>query len=126
MTTIAGNIGHSFMAKAANKERLSVGTTITIGASGAIGSEDADDPGVVATKNGGTGDYTIAFPVAPRGRIRGITLVSVAGTVKQANVVSFDATAGTLNFITANGGGTATNPANGDKLMVELALDVRG
>lgn len=115
-----------FYTWAANKKRLSIGISVTIGASGAVGSTDADDPGCTATKNGGTGDYTIAFPIAPRGRIGGITLVSPAGTVKQANVVSFDPTTGALNFITANGGGTATNPASSDVIHVTLELDVLG
>lgn len=126
MTTIAGNIAAQYTKKAAHQERLDISADVSIGASGAIGTTQADDPGVTLTKNGGTGDYTLAFPTAPKGRITSIYVVSAAGTIKGLGVVSFDPTAGTLNFITHNGGGTATNPASGDVIHVGLSLDMRG
>lgn len=125
MTAIAGNIADFDVKHIDNDVQLG-STEITIGASGAIGSELPDDPGFAATKNGGTGDYTLAFPQAPKGRIVGIYMISAAGTVGQAKVISFDPVAGTLNFITSNPAGAATNPANGDKIHVTLALYKRG
>lgn len=125
MTTIAGNIADFDLKHIDNDVQIG-STEITIGASGAIGSELPDDPGFAATKNGGTGDYTLAFPTAPKGRVMAINIISAAGTIKGYGIISFDPVAGTLNFITHNGGGTATNPANGDKIHVTLALYKRG
>ncbi len=127
MTTIAGNIAASYTKKTAHQERLQISSHTSIGASGAIGTTTADDPGCTLTKNGGTGDYTYAFPTAPAGRIVGISVVSAAATVSNnVSVKTFDPTAGTLNFITNNPAGTATNPANGDVIHIHLDLDVRG
>jgi hypothetical protein len=128
MTTIAGNIAAQYPVKGAppKGDRLQLSLDVSIGASGAIGTLTADDPGITATKNGGTGDYTFGFPTAPKGRIGAIYVVSAAGTIKGLGVVSFDPTAGTLNMVTHNGGGTATNPASGDVIHVELWLDTRG
>jgi hypothetical protein len=124
MTDVSGNVS-SYPAKSARRERTSFAAVITIGAAGAVGAQDVDDPGMVLTKNGGTGDYTLAFPLAPRGFIRALYVVSAAGTIKGVGVISFDPTAGALNFITHAGEATATNPASGDKVHVELGLDCR-
>lgn len=128
MTTIAGNIGGRYRkdAVAPKGVRLEITADISIGAAGAVGTTTADDPGCSLTKNGGTGDYTFAFPTSPNGRVRTIYVVSAAGTIKGLGIISFDPTAGTLNFITHNGGGTATNPANGDKIHIGIDLDPRG
>jgi len=126
MTAIAGNIGAQYAKKTAKAERIDLHGHCPIGASGAVGTIVADDPAITLTKNGGTGDYTLAFPTAPLGRINALYVVSAAGTIKGLGVISFDATTGACNFITHNGGGTATNPANGDVVHFSVTLDARG
>jgi hypothetical protein len=128
MTAVAGNIASQYNKKAAppKGDRLQLSADIAIGSAGAVGTTNADDPVMVLTKNGGTGDYTLAFPTSPKGRILALYVVSAALTIKGVGIVSFDATTGALNFITQNGGGTATNPASGDVIHVSLDLDTRG
>jgi hypothetical protein len=126
MTTIAGNIAAQNVKKTAKSERMDLHGHCPIGASGAVGTIVADDPGITLTKNGGTGDYTLAFPTAPVGRILTLYVVSPAATIKTVWTLSFDATTGAWNFITGNGGGTATNPASGDVIHFAVSLDVRG
>lgn len=121
MTDIAGNIA-DYELKHIKPNVQIAQAELTVGASGAVGSQDTDDPGLSFTKNGGTGDYTLAFPKCPKARVIGVSLISPAGTVEGVNLVALDATAGTFNFVTNNGGGTATNPASSDKVHVTLAL----
>jgi len=124
MTTIAGDIS-GYRVLSPKRERMLINIRTTIGAAGAVSATDADDPACTCTKNGGTGDYTFGFPNALKGSAF-VSMVSAAGTVKTHWQVAFSPTAGTLNIVTGNGGGTATNPASGDVLHVLLVLDTAG
>lgn len=99
----------------ANPEALIAVTKTTIGASGAV-SSTTGAPGVVIA-NTGTGTYSVTHPKAPAVAMAW-SLQSAAGTVKQLWFTASDNAAGTAAFTTGNGGGTATNPANGDIIMI--------
>lgn len=94
----------------------------TIGAVGAVGALDKDDPAVTVAKDAGAGEYDITFPTAQKARLYW-SLESPLGTVKTAWITALSATAGTATLITGNGGGTATDPASGDKIHVMLVLE---
>lgn len=129
MTAVAGNIGAQYPLKTAHggkAERLLMTCQVTIGAAGAIGTVTGDDSGCNVTKNAGTGDYTFSFPPAPAGKPGEVSILSPAGTIKGYGMIGFDPTAGTLEIVTHNGAGTATNPASGDVLYFEIWLDTRG
>lgn len=93
-----------------------------IGAAGAVGTLDKDDPGVTVAKNASTGTYDITYPKCVKARIYW-ALISAAGTVKTAWIAALSATAGTAQLVTGNGGGTATNPADGDKIQLLFLLE---
>lgn len=123
MTTIAGDMPHYSM-RSAKRDRVVICAEQTIGASGAVGALVTDDPGVTITKNAGAGTYDIVFPKAIRAQIQA-SLVSPAGTVKTCWVAALSASAGTAQLVCGNGGGTATNPASSDVLLLEFLLDMR-
>jgi hypothetical protein len=124
MSTIAGEC-INYNAKSGKRDRIRLEARVTIGAAGAIGSQETDDPGLVVSKNAGTGVYDLVFPKAPKGSMGPPAIVSPAGTVKSAWIVSFSATLGTAQVAIGNGGGTATNPATSDVLVFELQLEMR-
>lgn len=129
MTAVAGNIGAQYALKTAHggkAERMLMTCQATIGAAGAVSAVSGDDVACNVTKNGGTGDYTFSFPTAPAGKPGEVSILSPAGTVKGYGMIGFDPTAGTLEIVTHNGAGTATNPATSDVLYFEVWLDVRG
>lgn len=123
MTTTADAIP-GYPLRHARRDILHMEFTQTIGASGAVGALDKDDPAVTVTKEGGTGTYSMTYPKAAKGRLFW-SLISPAATVKTAWITAFDPTAGTATLVTGNGGGTATNPADGDKIQFFLTLDSR-
>lgn len=114
----------AYLVKAARRDVYEFEGYITIGAAGAIGSTDVDDPQVNATKDAGTGVYNLTFPKAAKGRLY-VGFKSAAGTVKTYWIVAFDPTAGTAQLAFGNGGGTATNPASGDVFWFLYRADSR-
>lgn len=124
MSTVAGET-NNYPAKSGKRDRVRLEARVVIGASGAIASQETDDPGFVVTKDAGTGVYNLVFPKAPKGSIGSPAFVSLVGTIKSAWVTTFSATSGTAQVAFGNGGGTATNPAASDVLVFELQLEMR-
>lgn len=123
MSTHAAEIA-GYIDRSARRDVITLEAVQTIGASGAVGALDSDDPGITVTKNASAGTYDITYPKAPKGRLYP-SVISVAGTVVGYNVTAFDPTAGTAQVVTVNGAGTATNPASGDKIQLMLRLEQR-
>lgn len=123
MTAVAGDIG-GWQLMSAKRDRLVICAEQTIGAAGAVGTLVTDDNGVTVAKNASTGTYDITFPKAQRANLQ-VQLVSPAGTVKTVWIAALSASAGTAQIVTGNGGGTATNPASADVLLLEFLLDMR-
>lgn len=124
MATHAAQIP-GYLDRSARRDVITLEAIQTIGAAGAIGALDSDDPGFTVAKNASTGTYDITYPKAPRGRLYW-TIVSAVGTVKGAYLTAMDTTAGTAQLVTENGSGTATNPASGDKIQLMLRLEQVG
>jgi hypothetical protein len=93
-------------------------TEVPIGASGATGTLLRGPNGIAVAKNG-TGVYDVTvMPITPagKGRFR-FGLYSPLLTVTEATVTAYDGAAGTMTFTTSKGG-TAAEPASGDKVWV--------
>lgn len=123
MSTTAGDIPVYDM-RAARPDRAEVEFSIPIVAAGAVGAvlNYQDDPNITVT-HGTAGVYSLTFP--PSADIRGTidcTLVSAAGTVKGFYWSAFAPNAGTAQITTTNAAGAATDPANGDSLIIALTL----
>lgn len=97
---------------------------LVIGASGAVSS--VSGAAGVAAANGGTGVFNITYPKSPGITLVGWALKSAAGTVKTLWCTAYDASAGTMAITTGNGGGTATNPANGDEIHLQFDVQLSG
>lgn len=123
MTTHAADIP-AYPVRAARRDIVDIEFVQTIGAAGAVGALDSDDPAVTVAKNASAGTYDITFPKCPKARLH-CTLESALGTVSQVYVAALSATAGTAQLVTRSGGGVATDPASGDKLHVLLKLETR-
>lgn len=122
MTATAADMSPFPLRGHARKNIVVLEAVQAIGAAGAVGTLDSDDPGVTVTKNGSTGTYDITYPKAVKARLYW-SLISAAGTVKTAWIAALSATAGTAQLVTGNGGGTATNPADGDKIQLLFLLE---
>src|SRR5678809_1457630 len=102
--------------KSGKFDRIHLRMRATIGAAGAVGSPltSQDDPNMSVT-HGSAGVYTLVFPPGVDADAElDVSFVSAAGTVKTVWVTAFSPTAGTASVTFGNGGGTATDPANGD------------
>ncbi len=102
-------------------DHLLASCKVVIGGSGAVSSVTGT-PGIAAA-NGGTGVFNVTFPKCPGITLAGWSLKSAGATVKTLWVVAYDASAGTMQITTGNGGGTAANPASGDE--IHLHFDVQ-
>lgn len=95
----------------ARKETLVLENRVTFGSTGAIASQDTDDPAFsLGTLTTGVGALT--FPACRKASIR-VEIKSAAATVTECILTAKAATSGTatLRFSKA---GTAANPASGD------------
>ena len=106
--------------------------TVTIGASGAISSQDADS-GVVATKQGTAGQYILAFPNSYK-KLENVsyTFVGPIGATSagsQMTVITNNLTAGTKNnqltvqFSNISAGAAADLP-NGTIAIFYISIEV--
>jgi len=123
MTVTAADMA-PYPTKAARRDLVELDLVIPIGATGAVGTLDKDDPAVGCTRTT-TGVYALTFPKSPGGRIF-IQLFSPLGTVVSAPLIAMDFAAGTASFNTETDAGTPADPANGDKIQVLFRLDSRG
>jgi len=116
MTTTLGNAPR-YALSALRPFRIYERCSFTIGSAGAVSASDVPDPGFTLA-NGGTGIFNFVFPKCVAANYI-VMLESPAGTVKTYwGSTALDAGAGTASFTTGNGGGTATNPASGDKIGI--------
>lgn len=124
MTEFAGDIA-PYELGAARRNQILLCMAITIGAAGAVGSVEKDDPALGATKDAGTGEYDLTFPKS-LGCAYWFQLESPLGTVTDVEVtVAASASAGTVTIVTQNSGSTATNPASGDRILCFFLLRQR-
>jgi hypothetical protein len=115
----------------ATRDQVVYRATVDIGAAGAasfgassgVAKGGKDDPGITATLNG-TGTYDLTYPKGKNVWIHA-TLKSAALTVVGVVVTAVSATAGTATIKTLAGtnAAVATNPANGDAIMLEIAVE---
>jgi len=93
-------------------------TEVPIGASGATGTLLRGPNGIAFAKNT-TGVYDgTGLPITPAGKGRfQFGLYSPLLTVTECTVTAYDGAAGTMTFTTSKGG-TAAEPASGDKVWV--------
>ena len=104
------------------QDRRDYSWNINIGATGAPTLATDADPGFTIARNS-AGNYSLTFPPYPAGggaRLVATIQQSAAGTVVTAAPTALDMAAGTATLITRNAAGAATDPANGDKLNVEV------
>ena len=119
MTAVAADIA-DYPFKAARREGSFISMLVPIGATGAVGTLDVDDPGMSISR-ASQGVYNVVFPTCPAGRIHVSIVKSAARTIISAFGASTPSfTAGTWQFHCVDAAGAATDPANGDILLVEL------
>lgn len=116
----------------ARKGVISFVHTVTVGAAGAVSSQDADS-GVVATKQGTAGQYLLAFPSSYKKLVNcSYTFVGAIGattTGSQMTVITNNLTAGTKNnqltvqFTNISAGAAADVP-NGTILIFYIDVEV--
>jgi len=94
----------------------------TIGASGAVSSTIGDSGFTLAKSD--TGVYALVYPACPKVRLF-FSLYSPLLTVTECTRTAESATAGTAT-ITTSKGGTAAEPASGDKVTVYALALSRG
>ena len=126
MAICAGETNH-YGFRAAHRDRVELEMRIQIGAAGAVVSplQFQDDPNMSAT-HGTAGVYALTFPPGADGNGQlDVTVVSAAGTIKGFWCTAFAPNSGTASITCSNGAGTATDPANGDVIMVALTLSQR-
>jgi hypothetical protein len=126
MSTVVGET-QNYAMKAAHRDRIELEMRIAIGAAGAVVSplQFQDDPNMTVV-HGSAGVYALTFP--PGADANGqldVTIVSPAGTVKGFWCTAFAPNSGTASITCSNGAGVATDPANGDVIMVALTLSGR-
>ena len=95
---------------------------VNIGATGAPTVAYKDAPCTSVTRTG-TGAYTLTFPKGKYG-IVAVTLVSPAGTVRNAYLltVGMSGATGVSTITTVNAAGAATDPASGDVMYLEFKV----
>ena len=122
MTDNAADIADTYEMKAGKRDRIHLFGTFTLGSSGAIASEDVDDPKMDATKESGTGSYSLVLPAVPT---RGILKVWVqaSATLFSVQITAFSPTLGTAAFLTNDAAGAAANGASGNVIAYELIVD---
>lgn len=131
MSTHANQSDCSANRISATRDQVVFRATIDIGAAGAasfaassgVAKGGKDDPGITAVLNG-TGTYDITYPKGKNAWFK-ITLKSAASTVVGAIVTASVPTAGTATIRTLAGvnAAAATNPASGDAIMLEIAVE---
>ena len=100
---------------------------IPIGATGAVGTLDADQGWTVTRTSAGL--YALVFPIVSsnaRAVLKAGILLSTATTIDRVIVTAYAPTSGTASITCVTGSDTATDPANGDKLWVELVATIGG
>jgi hypothetical protein len=126
MATVAGEtLYYNF--KAAHRDRVELEMRAQIGAAGSVllPLQFQDDPNM-SVALGATGVYALTFPPGADGNGQlDVTVVSPAGTVKGFWCTAFAPNSGTASITTSNGAGVATNPANGDVIMITITLSMR-
>lgn len=96
-----------------------------IGASGAITVDSTEtDSGVSVSKNT-TGVYDITYPACLNASIVAQLLPTGTPDLAQFVLAAKSATAGTAQVQHVAAGGSVANPANGDKLIVDLWLNAK-
>ncbi len=125
MSNVAGEVQY-YDFKAGHRDRIELEMRALIGGAGAVSSlQFQDDPNMSVT-HGATGVYTLTFPPGADGNGQlDVSVVSAAGTVRGAWTSAFAPNSGTASITTVNAAGTATDPANGDVIMITLTLSTR-
>jgi hypothetical protein len=118
MSDYLGNAGQRGPTRSLNKENITWWATVTFGATSSVASQDAPDPGIVATAST-TGTFTLTFPKCTKGVLRG-NLYSPSLTVVSVIVTAVDYTAGTATIKTVAYGGAAADPGTGDVLYLSF------
>lgn len=126
MSNCAGEVLNYNM-KAGHRDRIELEMRIAIGAAGAVVSPlQFQDDAAMSAVHGSAGVYALTFPPGADGNGQlDVTTVSPAGTVKGYWVTAFAPNSGTASITISNGAGVATDPANGDVVMVTLTLSMR-
>jgi hypothetical protein len=107
--------------RSSERELTLITSSVAIGAAGAVDPTIAGNrvaPGVVMA-NTGTGTFSLVYPACPNATIRVWVESSAAATVCEAILTAKSQTAGTATVRTSKAG-TATNPASGDLIGVEI------
>jgi hypothetical protein len=102
-------------------EKVLSGASIVCDGAGGVTSTTADDAKWTAVDGGGNGLLTVTFPAAATttGNRPHLDLKSAASTVTEAIFTAIDPEAGTATVRTSKAG-TATDPASGDIIFIEL------
>jgi hypothetical protein len=123
--TYAAQTNHSHVRSSSVRDVVTFREIVSIGASGAATytSGDSDDPGFTCAKNT-TGIYDLTYPKGKRAWIH-VSLQSASLTVVGCVTTARDANAGTATIKTLAGtnAAVATEPASGDKLMIEITVE---
>lgn len=94
---------------------------VTIGTSGAIGSQDTDHPDISLAYASSTGIYTGKFPPCADADLY-VELRSPLATVTQRVITAIDTTAGTFGISFYGPTGSLANPASGDVVRLTFRL----
>lgn len=107
--------------RSTERELILITSSVAIGAAGAVDSTIAGyrvAPGVTVA-NTGTGTFSLVYPVCPNATIKVWIESSAAATVTEAILTAKSPSAGTGTIRTSKAG-TATNPASGDLIGIEI------
>lgn len=116
MTTTAGDTDRR-PATVVSRTTVKQWAVVDIGATGAPTVADSSR-GVTITRTG-AGAYTLAFLPATGGLGLKVRAIKTATIIAVTNT-AVDLTAGTATIVCRVGAGTATDPASGDKLLIEV------
>jgi len=96
----------------------------TLGAVGVVLTTSAtipSDPGIVLTKTGTTGAYSLAYPPSPGDVSIIVTVISPLGTICSNTYLSAqNAGAGTATIVFSAPNGTAAYGASGDIIIIDM------
>jgi len=92
---------------------------VTYGASGAP-TDSADHPSISTTRNS-TGNYALKYPPCADFDLD-FCIISATQAVSNVVITALNTTAGTATIVTTNAAGTATDPASGDVIHLNLSL----
>jgi hypothetical protein len=124
MATVIGET-YPYPLESAHRRRIEFEMSFLVGAAGAVGTITSDDPGVTVA-HGSAGVYNLTFPAGAdaNGQLDG-SPVSAAGTVTGFSINAFAPNLGTAQITCRASGGAATDPANGDRVMIQIFMNAR-